>query len=220
VYLRLQITPLYLLSLVLFVLSLWYNLVIVLTVPRIFTASDYSFGMLGSLYCPYFVCLRLLITPLVSFGHCIVRTSCIYSFWLPFGICWSLYWSYVVYVRLLITPLVSGGHCIVRTSSIYSFWLPLWYLLVIVLSVLRLFKASDYSFGILGSLYCLYFLFLASDYSLSPLGSLYCMHFVYLRLLITPLYLLVIVLSVLRLYTASDYSFASFDNFIVRTSSI
>jgi len=55
------------------------------------------------------------------------------------------------------------------------------------LSVLRLFTTSDYSFGIL--------------------GSLYSMHLVYLRLLITPLYLLVILLSVLRLFTASDNSF-------------
>jgi hypothetical protein len=33
-------------------------------------------------------------------------------------------------------PLVSFGHCVVCSSSIYRFWLPLWYLLVIVLSVL------------------------------------------------------------------------------------
>jgi hypothetical protein len=34
------------------------------------------------------------------------------------------------------TPLVSFGHCVVRPSSIYGFWWPLWYLLVIMLSVL------------------------------------------------------------------------------------
>jgi hypothetical protein len=34
------------------------------------------------------------------------------------------------------TPLVSFGHCVVRPSSIYGFWWPLWYLLIIVLSVL------------------------------------------------------------------------------------
>jgi hypothetical protein len=47
------------------------------------------------------------------------------------------------------------GHCIVCPSSIYGFWLLLWYLLVIVLFVLLPFTASDYSFGILWSLYCL-----------------------------------------------------------------
>ena len=169
VYLRLLITPLYL-------------LVILLSVVRLFTASDYSFGIICSLYCPYLVYLRLLITPLVSYSHCIVCTLYIYGFWLlpwylrvivlyvvrlftasdySFGIICSLYCPYLVYLRLLITPLVSYSHCIVRTSSIYGFWLLLWYLIVIVLSVLRLFTAtSDYSFCILESFYCLYFVYL------------------------------------------------------------
>jgi hypothetical protein len=102
-----------------FWLLLWYILVIILSVLRLFTASDYSFCIFWSLYCLYFVYLRLLITPLVSFGHCIVRTS-----------------------------------------SIYGFWLSLWYLLVIVLSVLRLFTASDYFFGIFWSLYFHYVVYL------------------------------------------------------------
>jgi hypothetical protein len=176
-----------------------------------------------SLYCLSFD-LRLLITPLVSFVHCIVCPS-IYGFWLhlwylvvivlsvlrftasdyTFGIFCSLY-CLPFDLLLLITPLVSFGHCIV-CPSIYGFWLHLWYLVVIVLSVLR-FTASDYTFGIFWSLYCLSF-----D----------------LRLLITPLvsvghcvvcpsiygfwlhlwYLLVIVLSVLR-FTASDYTFGIF----------
>ena len=41
----------------------------------------------------------------------------------------------------------SIGHCVVCPSSLYGFWLLLWYLLVIVLSVLR-FTDSDYPFGI------------------------------------------------------------------------
>jgi hypothetical protein len=181
------------------------------------------------LYCPYFVYLRLMITSLVYFGHCIVRTLSIYDLWLLlwyilvivlsvlrlftasdyfFGIFWSLYCPYVVYLRLLITSLVSFGHCIVRTSSIYGFWIPLWYILVIVLSVLRLFTASYYSFGIFWSLYCPYFVYLrllitpfvsfghcivrtssiyASYYSFDIFWSLYCPYIVYLRLLITPL---------------------------------
>ena len=215
-----------------FWLLLWYILVIVLSVLRLFTAFDYFFGIFWSLYCPYFVYLRLLITSLVYFGHCIVRTSSIYGFWLLlwyilviilsvlrlftafdyfFGIFWSLYCPYFVYLRLLITSLVYFGHCIVRTSSIYGFWLLLWYILVIILSVLRLFTAFDYFFGIFWSLYCPYF--------------------VYLRLLITSLvyfghcivrtssiygfwlllwYILVIVLSVLHLFTAFDYFFGIF----------
>jgi hypothetical protein len=171
-----------------FWLLLWYILSIVLSVCRLFTASDNSFGIFWSLYCPNFVYLRLMITPLVYFSHCIVRTPCIYSFWLilwyilvivlsvlrlfttydySFGIFWSLYCPYFVYLRLMITPLVYFSLCIVRPPCIYSFWLILWYILVIVLSVLRLFTASDYSFGIFWSLYCPYV--------------------VYLRLLITPL---------------------------------
>ena len=215
-----------------FWLPLWYILVVVLSLLRLFTASDYFFGICWALYCPYVVYLRLLITPLVYFGCCIVLTSSIYGFWFLlwyilvivlcvlrlftasdyfFGIFWSLYCPYFVYLRLLITSLVYIGHCIVCTSSIYGFWLLLWYILVIVLSLLRLFTASDNSFGIFWSLYCPYF--------------------VYLRLLITPLvyfghcivrtssiygfwlllwYILVIVLSVLRLFTAFDYSFGIF----------
>ena len=143
-----------------FWLPFWYILVIVLSV--LFTASDNPFGILWSLYCLSFY-LRLLITPLVSFPHCIVSPS-IYGFWLPlwylvvivlsvlftasdypFGIFWSLY-CLSFYLRLLITTLVSSGHCIV-CPSIYGFWLPLWYLVAIVLSVL-LFTASDYPFSI------------------------------------------------------------------------
>jgi hypothetical protein len=50
---------------------------------------------------------------------------------------------------------VSFGHCIVCSSSICWFWLPLWYLLAIVLSVLRRFTDSDCPFGIVWPLYCL-----------------------------------------------------------------
>ena len=95
-----------------FWLPLWYLLVIVLSVLW-FTSSDYPFGIFWSLYC-LFSDLRLLVTTLVSFGHCIV------------------------------------------CSLIYLFWLPLWYLLVIVLSVLWS-TSSSYPFGIFWSLYCLFF---------------------------------------------------------------
>ena len=237
-----------------FWLLLWYILVTVLSVLRLFTASDYSFGIFWSLYCPYFVYLQLLITSLVYFSRCIVLTSSIYGFWLllwyilvvvlsllrlftasdySIGIFWSLYCPYFVYLRLLITSLVYFGHCIVRTSSIYGFWLLHWYILVIVLSVLRLFTASDYFFGIFWSLYCSYFVYLrllitslvyvghcivrtssiyASEYYFG-IWSLYCPYFVYLRLLITSL---VYFGHFLRLLIPLVY----FGHCIVRTSSI
>ena len=140
-----------------FSLLLWYLLAIVLSVLLRFTASHYSFGIFWPLYCLSFYALRLLITPLVSFGHCIVCPSTLYGFSLPFGIFWPLYCLSFYALRLLITPLVSFGHCIVCPSTLYGFSLLLWYLLVIVLSVLLRFTASHYSFGIFWPLYCLSF---------------------------------------------------------------
>ena len=209
-----------------FWLSLWYLLAIVLSVLRV-TASDYPFGIFGPLCCRSFFELRLLIIPLVSFGHCVVSPSS-YGFWLslwyllaivlsvlrvtasdyPFGIFGSLCCQSFYELRLLIIPLVSFGHCVVSPSSSYGFWLSLWYLLAIVLSVLRV-TASNYPFGIF--------------------WPLCCQSFFELRLLIIPLvsfghcvvspssydfwlscwYLLAIVLSVLRV-TASDYPFGIF----------
>jgi hypothetical protein len=185
-------------SIYIFWLPLWYLVAIVLS-DLLFTASDYHFGILWPLYYLSFY-LRLLITTLVSCGHCIICPS-IYASDYHFGILWPLYYR-SFYLRLLITTLVSCGHCIIW-PSIYGFWLPLRYLVAIVLSVL-LFTASDYHFGILWPLYYLSF---------------------YLRLLITTLvscdhciiwpsiyglwlplwYLVAIVLSVL--FTSSDYHF-------------
>jgi hypothetical protein len=133
-----------------------------------FTASDYLFGIFWPLYCLSLFDLQLLITSLVSLGHCVVCPCLIYSFWLPlwyllaivlsvllrlttsnypFGIFWPLCCLSFDW-RLLITPLVSFGHCVVCPSSIDDFWLPLWYLLTIVLSVLLRLTTSDYPFGI------------------------------------------------------------------------
>ena len=215
-----------------FSLPLWYLLAIVLSVLLRFTASHYSFGIFWPLFCLSFYALRLLITPLVSFGHCIVCPSTLYGFSLilwyllaivlsvllrftashySFGIFWSLYFLSLYALRLLITPLIYFGHCIVCPSTLYGFSLLLWYLLVIVLSVLLRFTASHYSFDIFWSLYCL---------------SFYA-----LRLLITPLvsfghcivypstlygfslllwYLLAIALSVLLRFTSSHYPFGIF----------
>jgi hypothetical protein len=176
-------------------------------------------------------------TPFFSFFiwplYCLSYST--YGFWFPFDILWPLYclsystygfwlplWYLVVIIlsvlfdlRLLITPLISCGHytvCPIRLTasdypfdilwslyclsySTYGFWLPLWYLVAIILSVLfdlrlslwylvaiilsvlfdlrllitplvscghytvcpiRL-TASDYPFGILWPLYCLFY---------------------------------------------------------------
>jgi hypothetical protein len=117
--------------------------------------------------------LRLLITHLIYFCHCIV-CPLNYGFWLPlwyilaialsvlwitasdypFDILWPLY-CLSFELRLLITSLVSFGHCIVCPLN-YGFWLPLWYTLAIVLPVLWT-TAFDYLFYILWPLYCLSF---------------------------------------------------------------
>jgi ABC-type multidrug transport system permease subunit len=106
------------------------------------------FGIFWPLYCLLFFCLQLLLItlwylltialfvilrftvisdyPLVSFGHCIVCHSSVYSyFWLPFGIFWPL-------------------HCL-SFFGLRLFLITLWYLLDITLSVILLFTAtSDY----------------------------------------------------------------------------
>ena len=154
-----------------FWLPIWYTLAIVLSVLWI-TASDYPFNILWPLYCLSFE-LRLLITSLIYFGHCIF-CPLIYGFWLPiwytlaillsvlwitasdylFDILWPLY-CLSFELRLLITHLIYFSHCIVCPLK-YGFWLPLWYTLAIVLHVLWI-TASDYFFDILWALYCLSF---------------------------------------------------------------
>jgi hypothetical protein len=120
-----------------------------------YTDSDYPFGILWPLCCLLFFVTRILITPLVSFGHCVVCSSSLHGFWLtlwyllatvlsaplrytdsdyPFGIFWPLCCLLFFVTQILITPLVSFGHCVVCSSSLHGFWLPLWYLLAIVLS--------------------------------------------------------------------------------------
>jgi hypothetical protein len=96
-----------------FWLPLCYLLVIVLSV--LLTAYDYPFVIFWSLYCLSFD-LGLLITPLLSFGHCIACPP--YCFWLP--LCYILaivlsvlrfrafdYPFVVLDLGLLITPLLS-----------------------------------------------------------------------------------------------------------------
>ena len=209
-----------------------FHFVIVFSVLLLFTAFDYLFGTfkLPFVALPFFFC------------HCIVCPSSIYGFWLPLwylqaSLCpfafflLSLYCLSFFYLRLLITSLVS--------SSFFLSFCPFHF--VIVLSVLLLFTASDYLFGIFKLLFVLlpfffchcivcpsiYGFWLPLWYlqaSVCPFAlfllSLYCLSF-YLRLLITSLvstslslsffpFHFVIVLSVLLLFTASDYLLYTF----------
>ena len=155
-------------------LPLWYLLVMMLSVLLRLTA--YPFGIFWSWCCLYFFDWRL--TTLVSFGHDVVSTSLIdgLSLWYllvmmwsvllrltayPFGIFWS--WCCLYFFDWWLTPLVSFGHDVVCTSSIDD--LPLWYLVVMMLSVLL--RLTAYPFGIFWSWCCLYFF----DWRLTPLVS-------------------------------------------------
>jgi hypothetical protein len=63
-------------------LPLWYLLAIVLSVLIRYRDSDYPFGILWPWCCQFVFDIHILITPLVSFGHCVVSSSSIYGFWL------------------------------------------------------------------------------------------------------------------------------------------
>ena len=209
-----------------------YMLAIVSSVLLRFMPSDYLFGIFWPLYCLSYFNLCLLVTPLVSVGHCIVCRTLMYVFWLPlcymlaigssillrsmpsdylFGIFWPLYRLSYFDLCLLITPLVSFDHCIVCPTSIYAFWLPLWYLLAIVSSVLLWFMPYDYPFGIFWPLYRLSFFDLCL--LITPLVSFG--HYIVCPTLICafwlPLwYLLAIVSSVLLWFMPSDYPLGIF----------
>ena len=193
------------------------------------------FGIFWPLYCLSFD-LRLLITFDIFWPlYCL---SSIYGYWLPFVFATVLW-----YLRFTATdyPLVSSGHCIV-CPLIYGL-ITLWYLLAIVLSVLR-FPATDpfildlrywLPFGIFWPLYCLsfdlrllitlwYLRFTATDYPLVSSSHCIVCPSIYgywlpfgildLQLLITLWYLLAIALYVLR-FTATDYPLISFGHCIV-----
>jgi hypothetical protein len=104
-------------------------LAIVLSLLLRYTDSDYPFGICWPLCCLSFFDIRILITPLVSVGHCVVCPS-IYGFRLPlwylltivlsvllrytdsdypFGIFWPLCCLSFFDIWILITPLVSSN---------------------------------------------------------------------------------------------------------------
>jgi hypothetical protein len=96
--------------------------------------DDYPFGILWPLCRLLIFDIQILITHLVSCGHCVVCFSSIYRFSLPllylvaivssallrytdsdypFGILWPLCRLLFFDLQILITPLVSSGHCVV-----------------------------------------------------------------------------------------------------------
>ena len=194
-----------------FWLPLWYLVAIVSSVLLRLMPSDYPFGIFWPLYRLSYFDWCLLITPLVSVGHCIVCRTSMYVFWLPFVICWPLYRLSCFDLCLLITLLVSFGHYIVCPTLIYAFWLPLWYALAIVSSVLLWFMPSDYPFGIFWPLHRLSFFdwCLLITTLVSFAHCIVCPTLIYAFWL--PLwYLLAIVSSLLLQCMPSDYPFGIF----------
>ena len=117
-----------------------------------FTGSDYSLGIFWPLYCLSSFDLRLLITHLVSFGHCIFCPPLIYGFWLLIG--------YLLTIVLSVLLWFTGSD-----YSLGIFW-PLY--------CLSSFTTSDYTLGIFWPLYCLSS-FTTSDNSLGIFWPLYCL---------------------------------------------
>ena len=71
-----------------FWLPLWYLLAIVSSVLLQLMPSDYPFLICWPLYHLSYFDLCLLVTILISFGHCIVCPTSIYAFWFP--LCYML----------------------------------------------------------------------------------------------------------------------------------
>ena len=126
--------------------------------PSTYTASGYPFGIFCPLYCLSFDLHGASGYPFGIFWPLYCLSFDLHGFWLPFWYLVAIVLSVLLLTRLLITLLVSFGHCIVCPSTytasgypfgifwplyclsfdLHGFWLPFWYLLAIVLSVLRL----------------------------------------------------------------------------------
>ena len=157
-------------------LPLWYLLAIVLSVLLRCTDSDYSFDIFWPLCCLFSFDVRIMITPLVSFGHCVVCSSSMYGYWLPL---WYLL-SILLSVLLRCTDYDYSFDIFWPLCCLFFFdvryWLPLWYLLAIVLSVLLRCTDTDYSFGIFWPLCCLFFFDIRI--LITPLVSSYSSYFI------------------------------------------
>jgi hypothetical protein len=116
----------------------------VLSVLLRFTAFDDPVGIFWSVCCPSFFDLRLLMTPLVSFGHCGPKDT-----------------DGVIKSRKSKKDgqhndqkIPKGSSKAVNRRRTDGFWWPRRYLLVIVLSVILRFTAFDDPVGIFWSLCC------------------------------------------------------------------
>ena len=145
--------------------------------------------------------------PLVSFVHCFVCPSLIYVFLLPLGI-FVHYFVCPSLIYVLLLPL--GILCPLFCLSLIDLRLLItpWYLLSIILSVLHWLTPSYYPLVS----FVHYFVCPLIYAFLLPLGifcPLFFLSFIDLRLLITPWYLLSIILSVLHWFTSSYYPLVS-----------
>jgi hypothetical protein len=89
-------------------LPFWYLLAIVLSVLLRYTDYDYLFDIFWPLCCLFLFAIRIMITSLVSFGHCVVCSSSLYGFWLP--LCLAIVLSVLLrYTDSDYLPLVSSN---------------------------------------------------------------------------------------------------------------
>jgi hypothetical protein len=129
---------------------------VVLSVLFWFMDSYYPFGIFWPLSCLFFFDLRILITPLVFFGHCVGTDNTMAKRYQrgnqnPYieeeqTTQWPKDTKGVIRIRKSKKNRQHNG--VVCSFLIYGFVLPLWYLLAIVLSVLLRCTDSDYPFGI------------------------------------------------------------------------
>jgi hypothetical protein len=128
--------------------TLWYLVVIVLSVPLLFTASDEHFGIL-SLCCLSLFYLRLQMTTLVSCGYCAVCPSSIYGFR------WPLWYLLVIVLSVPVRFTTSDDHSGILSLcclSLFDLRLQintgiLWSLCCLSLFYLRLQMTTLVSFG-------------------------------------------------------------------------
>ena len=99
----------------------WYLLAIVFSVLLWYTDSDYPLVIFWPLCCLFFYDIRILITPLISFGHCAVWSSIIYRFRLHPWYLLTIVLSVLLWYTDSDYPLVSFSHCVVCSSMIYRF---------------------------------------------------------------------------------------------------
>ena len=198
---------------------LWYLLAIMLSVIQILITHWYLLVIVLS-------DIQILIIP---FGFFWSLCCLIYRFWFPLWYLlvivfsdiqisitlWYLLVIVLYVIQILIAPLIWFGHCVVlyRDSDcpfgifwsicclIYRFWLPLWYLLVIVLSVIQILISPLVSFG-----HCVVW-YTDSDFPSGIFWSLCCLIY---RFWFPLWFLLVIVLSDIQILISPLVSFGHF----------